>query len=151
MLDNFERARKSISPADEEGEVTNARYLQMNDELMATLGAMGVEPIPTVGTEFDYNLHMAIQQVSAGGRPACPSRLTRARGNGRGRAALVSQLAGASGCGASMRFHDASLLFAVQMPSDEYEEGIVLSEMQTGFTCKGKLIRPAYVMVSAGM
>lgn len=42
-------------------------------------------------------------------------------------------------------------LVAVQMPSDQYEEGIVAEEMQTGFTCKGKLVRPAYVMVSAGM
>lgn len=63
MIDNFERARKSISPEDEEGEATNARYLQLSDMLMATLGEMGVEQIPTVGTEFDYNLHMAIQQV----------------------------------------------------------------------------------------
>lgn len=68
MMDNFERARKSISPEDEEGEATNARYLQMSDALMATLGQMGVDQIPTVGTEFDYNLHMAIQQVRAAAR-----------------------------------------------------------------------------------
>ena len=28
---------------------------------------MGVKKIETVGTEFDYNLHMAIQQMPTGG------------------------------------------------------------------------------------
>jgi hypothetical protein len=70
MLDNFERARKSISAEDEEGATTNNRYLEMRDKLMATLGQMGVEQIPTVGTEFDYNLHMAIQQARAPWRRA---------------------------------------------------------------------------------
>lgn len=51
-----------------------------------------------VGQEFDYNLHMALQQV----------------------------------------------------PSDEYDEGIVSAEMQPGYMCKGSLVRAAYVMVSAG-
>ena len=35
-------------------------------------------------------------------------------------------------------------------PSDEYEEGIVCEEMQTGYTCGEKLVRAAYVKVSAG-
>ena len=35
-------------------------------------------------------------------------------------------------------------------PSDEYEEGIVCEEMQTGYICEDKLVRAAYVKVSAG-
>ena len=35
-------------------------------------------------------------------------------------------------------------------PSDEYEEGIVCEEMQTGYSCGEKLVRAAYVKVSAG-
>jgi molecular chaperone GrpE len=61
------------------------------DTLMASLAAMGVETIPTVGEDFDYNLHMAIQTV----------------------------------------------------PSDEIEEDKVAEEMQAGFTCQGRLVRPA--------
>ena len=36
------------------------------------------------------------------------------------------------------------------MPSDEFEEDKVAEEMQAGFTCQGRLVRPAYVMVSSG-
>ena len=64
---------------------------QVYDTLMASLAAMGVETIPTVGEDFDYNLHMAIQTV----------------------------------------------------PSDEFEEDKVAEEMQAGFTCQGRLVRPA--------
>ena len=64
---------------------------QVYDTLMASLAAMGVETIPTVGEDFDYNLHMAIQTV----------------------------------------------------PSDEIEEDKVAEEMQAGFTCQGRLVRPA--------
>ena len=35
----------------------------MHAGLMATLGELGMKKIEAVGTEFDYNLHMAIQQM----------------------------------------------------------------------------------------
>ena len=35
-------------------------------------------------------------------------------------------------------------------PSDEYEEGNVCEAMQTGYSCGEKLVRAAYVKVSAG-
>jgi len=99
MLDNFDRARASISPAGEEEEVVNAQYEEMHGALMSTLEeGLGMEKIEAVGQEFDYNLHMAIQQ----------------------------------------------------MPSDEYDENIVCSELQPGYTCQGKLVRAAYVIVSSG-
>ena len=98
VLDNFDRARTSISPDGATQEATNAEYQEVHARLMATLGELGMEKIEAVGTEFDYNLHMAIQQV----------------------------------------------------PSDEYDEGIVSAELQPGYTCNDKLVRAAYVMVSAG-
>jgi len=98
VLDNFDRARMSISPEGEAQEAANAQYLAMRDELMGALAELGMEQIETVGAEFDYNLHMAIQQI----------------------------------------------------PNDEYDEGIVCSEMQPGYTVKGQLVRAAYVMVSSG-
>jgi molecular chaperone GrpE len=97
VLDNFDRARASIKPEGEAAEAVNAQYQDMNTKLMETLAALDVTQIETVGKEFDYNLHMAIQQI----------------------------------------------------PSDEYDEGIVCAELQPGFLCKDKLLRPAYVMVSA--
>jgi len=98
VLDNFDRARASISPADEAETETNARYSELHAGLMSTLEELGLQKIPCVGEEFDYNLHNAIQQV----------------------------------------------------PSDEYDEGIVSAELQPGYTCNEKLVRAAYVMVSAG-
>jgi len=97
VLDNFDRARASISPDGDAAEAVNGEYQAMHAGLMGALEGLGVEKIPTIGEEFDYNLHMAIQQ----------------------------------------------------MPSDEYDEGIVCAEMQPGYTCKGKLLRAAYVAVSA--
>ena len=38
----------------------------------------------------------------------------------------------------------------MQEPSDEFDENIVCEEMQPGYTCDEKLVRPAYVKVSAG-
>ena len=98
VLDNFDRARGSISPEGSAQEAVNEKYQKMHAGLMATLAELGMETVPTVGVEFDYNLHNAIQQI----------------------------------------------------PSDEYEEGIVSSEMQPGFMVKGTLVRAAYVTVSSG-
>lgn len=98
VLDNFDRARGLIEPQGEEEEAVNAKYEEMYTMLMDGLAEIGVEKIPTVGVEFDYNIHMAIQQV----------------------------------------------------PSAEYEEGIVAEELQPGYLCGGKLVRAAYVMVSSG-
>jgi len=98
VLDNFDRARSSISPEGAVQEGVNGKYQEMHTALMAALAELGMEKIDCVGTEFDYNLHMAIQQV----------------------------------------------------PNDEYDEGVVCSEMQPGYTVKGQLVRAAYVMVSSG-
>ena len=48
-----------------------------------------------------------------------------------------------------MRMHGRHMAIQTE-PSDEYDEGIVCEEMQTGYTCDDKLVRAAYVKVSAG-
>jgi len=99
VLDNFDRARDTISPEGDAQMAVNDKYTKMHAELMSALtDELAMEKIIAIGSEFDYNLHMAIQP----------------------------------------------------MPSDEYDEGIVCSEMQPGYTCKGQLVRAAYVMVSSG-
>ena len=100
VLDNFDRARQSIKPEGETQDAVNAKYQEMHANLMTILtDELGMEKIEAVGAEFDYNLHMAIQQV----------------------------------------------------PSAEYDEGIVCAEMQPGYVVKDQLVRAAYVMVSSGM
>ena len=76
----------------------NGEYQALHAQLMGALDSLDVKKMEVLGTEFDYNMHMAIQQV----------------------------------------------------PSDEYDEGLVCSELQPGYTCSDKLLRAAYVMVSAG-
>ena len=98
VLDNFDRARDSIRPDGAAEDAENAKYSALHAELMTALGEMGMEKMEVVGQEFDYNNHMAIQQV----------------------------------------------------PSDEFDEGVVCAEMQPGYVCRDKLVRAAYVMVSAG-
>ena len=53
----------AISPDGATQEATNAEYQEVHARLMATLGELGMEKIEAVGTEFDYNLHMALQTV----------------------------------------------------------------------------------------
>ena len=37
-----------------------------------------------------------------------------------------------------------------QVPSDEYDEGVVVEEVQPGYMIQGKLVRAACVLISAG-
>ena len=58
VLDNFDRARASISPAGEEEEMVNAQYEELHGGLMSTLQEdLGMKSIEAVGQEFDYNMH----------------------------------------------------------------------------------------------
>lgn len=98
ILDNFDRARAAIKPEGPAQEALNTEYNEMLADLMGSFESQGLEKIATVGEEFDYNIHMAIQQV----------------------------------------------------PSDEYDEGTVTAELQSGYTLAGKLVRAAYVTVAAG-
>ena len=98
VVDNYDRARGIIQTEGPEQEALAAQYEAVYATLEKAMADLGVTKIATVGTEFDYNTHMAIQTE----------------------------------------------------PSDEYEEGIVCEEMQTGYNCDDKLVRAAYVKVSAG-
>ena len=61
VLDNFDRARASISPAGDAEDSVNAQYEQLHDALMTSLGELGMERIDAVGQEFDYNTHVSVQ------------------------------------------------------------------------------------------
>ena len=79
VLDNFDRARDSISPSGDAEEKVNAEYQAMHTVLMEALeGPLEVTKIKTVGEEFDYNLHMAIQQMPSDEVPVAPPHPRRA-------------------------------------------------------------------------
>lgn len=63
VLDNFDRARATSSPAGEAEQARNDLYDQLHADLMTALGGLGLEQFESLGKEFDVNLHMAVQQM----------------------------------------------------------------------------------------
>merc|ERR1712046_560005 len=63
LLDNLDRAKAASKTEGDAQVALNERYLALCASLLTTLEEMGLERMETIGTEFDYNLHMAIQQV----------------------------------------------------------------------------------------
>ena len=59
VIDNFDRAIKSLNPEDEIAK----GVLMIYKQLETTLGDMGVTTIDCQGKEFDANLHNAVQSV----------------------------------------------------------------------------------------
>jgi len=97
VLDNYDRAFKSIEAVtNEEVEIVDA-YKKTYDMILDAFAELNVTKVETLGMEFDYECHQAI----------------------------------------------------LQMPSDEYEEGIVCQEFEKGWKCGETLIRPAMVAVAA--
>ena len=124
---------------------------------------MGVKKIETVGTEFDYNTHMAIStepsdeydcwlsvsstQLEDSAPPASRDYL-KAQAAPPYLRAPPEQLGGLPSSQelASGRPN----LEESPLSTTRYEENIVCEEMQPGYTCDDKLVRAAYVKVSAG-
>ena len=64
VIDNFERGLQAIPEDDLESPV--AQGMQMiYKQLLTELENLGVQPIETVGKEFDANLHNAVMQVES--------------------------------------------------------------------------------------
>ena len=149
VLDNFDRARDSIAPKSEAEEAENAKYSALHADLMAALSELGTEerrPRPKSEPEPEPE--------------ACPSLVGRRDGGGRMRVGRLHAdeppplpyTAGMEKMVVVGEEFDYNNHMAIQqVPSDEYEEGIVCAEMQPGYLCQGKLVRAAYVMVSAGI
>ncbi len=62
VLDSFERGLMSVAEEKRE-DPTYVGMKLIYDQLMKTLGNMGVEPMNAEGKEFDPNLHNAVMQV----------------------------------------------------------------------------------------
>ena len=62
LLDNFDRAFGVIKPETEEEAAVEVEYKALYQSVLEKFAELGVELIPTVGTEFDYEYHQAIMQ-----------------------------------------------------------------------------------------
>lgn len=62
VLDNFDRAFGQVNPSTDEEKAIEAEYRQAYDTVLEIFKKLGVEEVPTVGSEFDYEIHQAIMQ-----------------------------------------------------------------------------------------
>jgi molecular chaperone GrpE len=62
VLDVLDRAFGVVTPTTEAHDAIQDEFKQAYEMVLETFGQMGVETVPTVGTEFDYELHQAVMQ-----------------------------------------------------------------------------------------
>ena len=63
LLDNFDRAYGVIQPETDEDRAIEAEYKEAYQTILDTFAQLGVTEVPTVGEEFDYELHQAVMQM----------------------------------------------------------------------------------------
>mmetsp|Transcript_135261 Transcript_135261/g.201151 ORF Transcript_135261/g.201151 Transcript_135261/m.201151 type:complete len:253 (-) Transcript_135261:77-835(-) len=63
VMDNFDRAFMAVTPETDEEKAIEAAYKEVYQSILDTFAELGVKPVETVGTEFDYELHQAVMQV----------------------------------------------------------------------------------------
>lgn len=59
-LDIFDRAFGIISPTNDQEAMIESQYKDVYNNILNVLGSLGVKPVTTVGTEFDYEVHQAV-------------------------------------------------------------------------------------------
>jgi molecular chaperone GrpE len=62
FLDNSDRAFGSVTAETEEEKAIEAEYKETYQTILKTFEKFGVEPVETVGIEFDYEVHQAVMQ-----------------------------------------------------------------------------------------
>lgn len=62
LLDNFDRAFGVLTAETEEQKEIEDAYRATYDKIMTTFETLGVSEVPTVGAEFDYEVHQAVMQ-----------------------------------------------------------------------------------------
>lgn len=62
VLDNFDRAFQAVSAETEEEIEIESKYQILYDTVLGIFEELGVKPVPTVGIEFDYEIHQAVLQ-----------------------------------------------------------------------------------------
>jgi molecular chaperone GrpE len=62
VLDNFDRAFGQVTAAAENEIAIENEYKLVYGDVLDIFKKLGVEEVPTVGTEFDYEIHQAVMQ-----------------------------------------------------------------------------------------
>lgn len=62
VLDNFDRAFGAVQPANDAEQEIETEYKVTYQMMLEAFTEMGVEEVPTLGTEFDYQVHQAVMQ-----------------------------------------------------------------------------------------
>jgi molecular chaperone GrpE len=62
LLDNCDRAFGAVVPETDAEKAIEAEYKEAYKTVMSAIEGLGVEAVPTVGIEFDYELHQAVMQ-----------------------------------------------------------------------------------------
>lgn len=62
LLDNFDRAFGVVKPESDADAAIEAEYKAAYQMVTETFKKLGIEEVPTVGSEFDYELHQAVMQ-----------------------------------------------------------------------------------------
>jgi molecular chaperone GrpE len=62
VLDNFDRAFGQVTAETEAEVAIENEYKQVYGEILEIFKKLGVEEVPTVGTEFNYEIHQAVLQ-----------------------------------------------------------------------------------------
>jgi molecular chaperone GrpE len=62
VLDNFDRAFNQVTAQTEEEKVIENEYKQVYHSILDIFKKLGVQEVPTVGIEFNYEIHQAVLQ-----------------------------------------------------------------------------------------
>jgi molecular chaperone GrpE len=62
VLDTFDRAFGVVMPETDEERAVEAEYRAVYEGILDTFAKLGVEVVPTLGIEFDYEIHQAVMQ-----------------------------------------------------------------------------------------
>jgi len=62
VLDNYDRAFNAVNTETEDQKAVEADYMKTRAMIYETFEKLGVTEVPTVGTEFDYEVHQAVMQ-----------------------------------------------------------------------------------------
>ena len=62
VLDNYDRAFNAVNAETEEQKAVEADYMRTRAMIYDTFEKLGVTEVPTVGAEFDYEVHQAVMQ-----------------------------------------------------------------------------------------
>jgi molecular chaperone GrpE len=62
VIDNCNRAFSNVSPETDEQKAVEAAFKKVYGNILSTFEELGVKEVPTVGIEFDYEIHQAVMQ-----------------------------------------------------------------------------------------